>query len=89
VVAFCLGAVLTEFAGILGQALGARRHYEGPMGKSDRAFVLGAMGLLTAFLPRFLDWWPIAIWAAAALTLLTCGNRLGAALRELKEPARP
>jgi phosphatidylglycerophosphate synthase len=86
-VAFSLGAVLTEFAGVLGQALGARRHYEGPMGKSDRAFVVGALGLVTAFVPRVLDSWPVLIAVAAALTAVTCVNRLHAALRELRVAA--
>ena len=36
-------AVLSEFAGVLGPVVGASRRYDGPMGKSDRAFVFGAM----------------------------------------------
>src|SRR4030095_13739536 len=36
IVAFSIGAILTEFSGVLGRALGASRHYEGPIGKSDR-----------------------------------------------------
>src|SRR6266699_883109 len=43
VIAFSIGAVLTEFSGVLGRALGTIRHYEGPMGKSDRAFLVGAL----------------------------------------------
>jgi CDP-diacylglycerol---glycerol-3-phosphate 3-phosphatidyltransferase len=89
VTAFCLGAVITEFAGVLGQALGAGRRYEGPMGKSDRAFLLGAMGLATAFLPRLLGWWGPVLWVATALTLVTSGNRLAAALRALRGGGRP
>jgi CDP-diacylglycerol--glycerol-3-phosphate 3-phosphatidyltransferase len=89
VVAFCLGAVLTEFAGVLGQALGARRHFEGPMGKSDRAFVVGALALVTAFRPGLLAWWPAALGVAAALAGVTCVNRLAAALRELRGVSRP
>ena len=41
-------AALSEFAGVLGQTIGASRRYDGPMGKSDRAFVFGALGLLLA-----------------------------------------
>src|SRR5438552_8669760 len=52
IIAYSFGAVLTEFCGVLTQALGAGRHYEGPMGKSDRAFFVGALGLLTPFIPR-------------------------------------
>ncbi len=86
---FCFGAVLTEFVGVLGQALGARRHYEGPMGKSDRALLVGVAGLITAFAPQLLRWWPVVLWAAAALTLVTVLNRLQAALRDIRGAARP
>ena len=88
-IAFALGAVLTEFAGLLGQALGARRHYEGPMGKSDRALIIGALALVTAFVPRLMAWWPAVLYAGAALTLLSVVNRLRGALRDLGGAARP
>ena len=39
-------AALNEFVGVLGQVIAGSRRYDGPMGKSDRAFVLGALGLL-------------------------------------------
>ncbi len=45
VVLIVLGAALSEMAGVLTQTLGACRRYDGPMGKSDRAFVFGAIGL--------------------------------------------
>jgi CDP-diacylglycerol--glycerol-3-phosphate 3-phosphatidyltransferase len=38
-------SVISEMAGVLGVMVGAARHYEGPMGKSDRAFWFGAMAL--------------------------------------------
>lgn len=37
--------VVSEFAGVLGQAVGPARRYEGPLGKSDRAFVFGTLAL--------------------------------------------
>ena len=42
---FALCAALTEYAGVLGLMVGASRRYDGPMGKSDRAFVIGVLGL--------------------------------------------
>ncbi len=83
VVAFSIGAVLTEFTGVLGRALGASRHYEGPMGKSDRAFVVGALGLATFLFPAVGKAWPWIFAVAALLTVLTCLNRILQALREL------
>jgi CDP-diacylglycerol--glycerol-3-phosphate 3-phosphatidyltransferase len=79
---FALGAVLSEFCGVLGPSLGVSRHYEGPMGKSDRAFLIGLLGLVGGIWPSTLRWWPGFLWAAAALTLVTCWNRVSSALRE-------
>jgi CDP-diacylglycerol--glycerol-3-phosphate 3-phosphatidyltransferase len=83
VIAFSIGAVLTEFSGVLGRALGASRHYEGPMGKSDRAFVVGVLGLVTFLFPGALSAWPWIFAIASLLTVATCLNRLTRALREL------
>jgi phosphatidylglycerophosphate synthase len=84
VVAFSIGAVLTEFSGVLGRALGASRHYEGPMGKSDRAFVVGALGLATFLYPAIGRAWPWILAVATLLTLVTCFNRVSRALEELR-----
>ena len=45
VIAFVLLAILSETAGILGLTIGGDRRYDGPLGKSDRALVLGVMAL--------------------------------------------
>lgn len=84
VLLFNFGAVLTEFCGVLSQALGASRRYDGPLGKSDRAFLVGAFTLLTFFVPAVWKWWPTVFWIAAALTGLTCLNRLRHTLREVR-----
>ena len=84
VVAFSIGGVLTEFSGVLGRALGASRHYEGPMGKSDRAFVVGALGLATYLFPDIGSAWPWIFAVAAFLTVGTCLNRVSQALKELR-----
>jgi CDP-diacylglycerol--glycerol-3-phosphate 3-phosphatidyltransferase len=49
VIAFICFSIVNEFAGILGKAVSGQRRYEGPMGKSDRAFVMGIYGLLCFF----------------------------------------
>ena len=41
-------ALLAEFAGVLGFMSGPGRRFEGPMGKSDRAFAFAVMGVLVA-----------------------------------------
>ena len=84
-VAFALGAVLTEFCGLLGPALGGARRYDGPMGKSDRAALVGLLGLLSGLAPGTLRVWPAVLWMGSAFTVMTCWNRVA---RVLREPAR-
>jgi CDP-diacylglycerol--glycerol-3-phosphate 3-phosphatidyltransferase len=84
IVSFSIGAVLTEFCGVLGRALGASRRYDGPMGKSDRAFLVGALGLVTFLAPSALALWAWIFWAATLLAAVTCLNRLRKALKEMK-----
>tara|TARA_B100001287_G_scaffold222892_1_gene192111 strand:+ start:1138 stop:1749 length:612 start_codon:yes stop_codon:yes gene_type:complete len=50
-IAFFVGlSVLNEFAGILGKIIGEKRRYDGPMGKSDRALVIGLLCLCLFFI---------------------------------------
>jgi CDP-diacylglycerol--glycerol-3-phosphate 3-phosphatidyltransferase len=75
-------AVLSEFAGVLGPAVGASRRYDGPMGKSDRAVVFGALGLwagLGYVLPEWLAW---VMPLLALLIGVTIVNRVRRGLEE-------
>jgi CDP-diacylglycerol--glycerol-3-phosphate 3-phosphatidyltransferase len=77
-------SIVTELAGALGPTLGASRRYDGPMGKSDRAVVFGALGLwigALAPLPAWLGW---AVPILAALLVLTVVNRVRAGVVEAK-----
>ncbi len=56
-------SALVETAGILGQATGGQRHYHGPMGKSDRAFVFGALALWVGL-------WGAPLWVNHLLGLV-------------------
>lgn len=42
-------AIVNEFSGVMGKVIGSERRYDGPMGKSDRAFVVGALCLTLYF----------------------------------------
>lgn len=79
--AFIVLSGLSEFAGALGPTVGASRRYDGPMGKSDRAFAVGAIALWAAVAPL-----PAAAsLLMPALTLLTAWtvvNRVRHALAE-------
>jgi phosphatidylglycerophosphate synthase len=79
-VAFVLAAFGTEFCGVLSQALGADRQYQGPMGKSDRAFLVGALGLVSALYPRALVAWPWVLGGGTLLGVWTCARRCAIAL---------
>lgn len=77
-------AAVSEMAGALGPMVGASRRYEGPMGKSDRAFVFGALGLwlgLAGQLPAWLAWLMPAI---ALLMVANIINRVRAGLSEIR-----
>lgn len=76
VLAVILLAVLSEFVGVLGHAVGAGRRYDGPMGKSDRAFVVGVLGLMVGLGH---PGWAVHLWlwsALAALVGITIINRV-------------
>jgi len=78
-----LGA-LTEMTGVVAVQIGASRRYDGPMGKSDRAFVFGTLGLLLGLnLPIFPVVRPV-LWIVVFLLVLTILNRARGALRELR-----
>ncbi|MFN1216750.1 CDP-alcohol phosphatidyltransferase family protein [Chryseobacterium kwangjuense] len=49
IVIFIILSVINEFAGLMGKIVGKERRYDGPMGKSDRALVLGIYGLAVFF----------------------------------------
>src|SRR6266852_1853556 len=84
-VAIVLLAAVSEMAGVVGLQIGASRRYDGPMGKSDRAFVFGALGLLLGLdLPIFPFVVPVQ-WIVLVLLFITILNRARCALREGKE----
>ncbi len=84
IVGFSIGAMLTEFCGVVTRALGGTRRYDGPMGKSDRAFAVGAVALLTFAAPEVRQHWSWIFAALGGLTLLTCTNRIQRGLAELR-----
>ena len=46
IVAFIVLSVVNEFCGLIGKVIANDRRYDGPMGKSDRALLLGVYGIL-------------------------------------------
>jgi phosphatidylglycerophosphate synthase len=77
-------SALSELAGVLGQTVGASRRYDGPMGKSDRALVFGALGFwvgIGAPLPAWLGWLMALV---SLLLVITIVNRVRSGLAEAK-----
>lgn len=82
VIVIVLLGVLGEMTGVLGQTLGASRRYDGPMGKSDRAFVFGALGLLLGLGLTPGRWLVACLALVLGLGVLTVLNRARRALAE-------
>ena len=84
-VAVAMLALLAEFTGVTALLAGANRRFDGPMGKSDRAFAFSLLALLVA-----LD--VAAIWLNALLVLVlllllwTIFNRIRRALQHRASP---
>jgi CDP-diacylglycerol--glycerol-3-phosphate 3-phosphatidyltransferase len=82
-VAVVLLGVISEMAGTVTVMIGASRRYDGPMGKSDRAFVFGTLALWCGL------GWSIAPWAACMfpriMTLLLITTVINRVRRGLEE----
>jgi len=83
VIAVVILGTFTEMAGVVAVQVGASRRYDGPMGKSDRAFIFGVIGLVLGlgFDP---GWWVNALLGiVAALSLVTIFHRVSRGLKEI------
>ncbi len=83
VVLVTLLAVFVEYAGVMGPLVGAARRYDGPMGKSDRAFVFGVLGagVATGLLSQ--AWLDGLFMLIAALLVWTLANRVRHGIAEV------
>jgi len=79
-------AVISEMTGVVAIQIGATRRYDGPMGKSDRAFVFGLIALLLGLGVSPEPWLLWVQSAVVALLLLTIFNRARRALAEKPAP---
>ena len=84
VVAIVIVAVMTEMTGVVGVQIGASRRYDGPMGKSDRAFVFGALALLLVLGVQPGTWLDAVLIIVLVLSIVTVFNRAAKALAEAR-----
>jgi CDP-diacylglycerol---glycerol-3-phosphate 3-phosphatidyltransferase len=75
-------SILSETAGILAQTLGGKRRYDGPMGKSDRAFVFGLIALLLGLGVPLGNWLLVLQGVLIILLTWTIINRVVKSLQE-------
>lgn len=77
-------SAVSEMAGALGPMIGAERRYDGPMGKSDRAFVFGVLGLWVGLTPHLPMWsfWLLPVMTAAIV--LNIFNRVRGGISSLR-----
>jgi CDP-diacylglycerol--glycerol-3-phosphate 3-phosphatidyltransferase len=78
-------AWLSEYAGVMGPMVGSTRRYDGPMGKSDRAFVLGALAIAIAVGWLDAGWINAVLSLMSALLCYTIFNRVRAGLTDVRK----
>jgi phosphatidylglycerophosphate synthase len=82
VVAIVVLAIISEMTGVVAVQIGASRRYDGPMGKSDRAFVFGVLGLVLGVGLPAGRWLDVVLTAVMLLLVITIANRARRALAE-------
>lgn len=84
IVAIVVLSTISEMTGVLGVQISGVRRYDGPMGKSDRAFVLGVLALLLGF---GIDEYLVMNWILAAVGLLLFWTIINRARKALMDPS--
>lgn len=73
IVGFICLCIINEFSGLLGKVLSGTRRYDGPMGKSDRAFIIGVYGILSFLSVDFKEY---SVWIFSILILLLIASTI-------------
>lgn len=77
-------SIVSEMTGVLGAVIGASRRYDGPMGKSDRAFIFGVLALLVLFGFTYPLLITVLLSLTLALIILNTFIRVRRALKEVE-----
>lgn len=81
IVVFICMSIINEFAGLIGKIISGERRYDGPMGKSDRAFIMGIYGILSFLHVDFKDY---SLWIFLAIILLLAISTATRIIKALK-----
>ena len=73
---FVLLSIINEFCGLLAKTISGERRYDGPMGKSDRAFLIGVICIAYYFTNSFNPYMNYIIGGASILMVLSSYIRL-------------
>jgi CDP-diacylglycerol---glycerol-3-phosphate 3-phosphatidyltransferase len=87
VMSICVLSALSELGGLIGVRTGMGRRYDGPMGKSDRAVVFGALGVLLGLGVQPGLWLTVVFAAVLLLLLATIFYRAAKALNGTRRDA--
>ena len=82
VIIFISLSIISEMAGVLSEVTAGERHYDGPMGKSDRAFLIGAVAVLLLFNVPLEPYLHIVFIIASALMAVNIYKRVIGGLEE-------
>ncbi|WP_339910763.1 CDP-alcohol phosphatidyltransferase family protein [Symmachiella dynata] len=84
VVLVVIEGIISEMTGVVAVQIGSERRYDGPLGKSDRAFLFGFIGLLLGCGVETGRWLDGLLVVAIVLLLLTIVNRARHGLAEVR-----
>ena len=84
IVLLVLFATMSEMTGVVAVQIGAKRQYQGPMGKSDRAVCLGILAFLLGCGVAAGAWVNWLLVLMLLMLIMTMVNRAKAALKEAK-----
>lgn len=73
---FILMMIINEYCGVLSKAITGVRRYDGPMGKSDRAFVLSIAAIILLIHPASILYSQYLIYALLILIIWGTYNRI-------------
>lgn len=82
VVLLVITGILVEMTGVVTVQIGASRRYDGPLGKSDRAFLFGCIGFMLGVGIRPGIWIDVVLTVGLLLSFYTIYNRVHRGLQE-------
>ncbi|PTJ78620.1 CDP-alcohol phosphatidyltransferase family protein [Mammaliicoccus sciuri] len=77
-------SIISEMAGVTVRVIGSSRRYDGPMGKSDRAFIVGFISFLIFVHLNIIPYLHFVFYVCSILMLINIYNRITNGLKEVK-----